>query len=118
MKRLGALADKRPDMKVLVVAQHEQYLFKDQATMTEQVLQTAREQGFEVLDFFPLLARLKQEDEARFRSFFTNHMTAAGNAFIAERVYAHLKEARIVNQNQHRPGFRGHPIIFLLTLNF
>lgn len=92
MERLARLRGGRPRLRILVVAQHEKHLWEDQVPMTERVLSAAVDSGLDVLDTYAALARLRQSDEARFRSFFTNHMTAAGNEWIAAQVDARLKD--------------------------
>lgn len=91
MERLARLRVRRPRLRILVIAQHERHLWEDQVPMTERVLAAAAGAGLAVLDTYAPLARLRQLDEARFRSFFTNHMTAAGNEWVADQIEPLLK---------------------------
>lgn len=92
MERLAKLRTERPRLRILVVAQHERHLWEDQIAMTGRVLSAAAGAGLSVLDTYVPLAQLRDSDAARFRSFFTDHMTAAGNGWIAALLEPRLKE--------------------------
>jgi hypothetical protein len=59
--------------------------------MMGQLLACLHEHGHDVIDLHPLLQNLWDADPKRFRSLYSDHMTAAGNAFVADVVAAHLR---------------------------
>lgn len=102
MKRLAAWSVER-SVKILILAEHTEEVASYYPPETKVVLNSAIESGLPVLDLSPDLIQLSGKDPAGFASLFRGHMTAAGNAFVAERVWRalvsnHYLEASPVNQ--------------------
>jgi len=56
-----------------------------------------------VLDLYEPLHALGQSDPARFQSFFRGHMTPAGNAFVARRLFEYLQANRLIPCDESVP---------------
>ena len=90
MGRLGRLSQGAGLRTLLVV----QYTPNEARTgfneVAAPVIQCARDQGIEVIDFFPALRELLERDPAAFDSLYRGHMSPAGNRFVAERIWQRL----------------------------
>lgn len=75
---------------VLVVAQQSRADELDTARV-DRVLACARANGLATLSLFPDLFRLAETQPERHTRFYENHMTPEGNAFVAERIAAHIR---------------------------
>jgi len=51
-----------------------------------ELLTCLRESHHQIIDLMTPLRQLWEDDPERFRSFYFGHMTAAGNAFVADIV--------------------------------
>lgn len=87
--RLANLCE-RYKTKVVVIVQHEKYLFADQAKMAASLLRYAQGRHIDTLDLWQPLEEKKQRDPEGFERLFNVHMSAAGNQFVAQEIYQYL----------------------------
>jgi hypothetical protein len=77
--------------EILVVAQYTRFVKEKHAHRMRKVLDCAQTQGHAVLDLFDPLDRVLRQDPSRFGQFFRIHMTAGGNAFVADEIARFLE---------------------------
>jgi hypothetical protein len=92
---LRALADdlSAAGVRLLVVAQGERGLTPKQRAIAAEVLQGLHRSSAVLLDLHGPLAEVREGDGTRFATFYRQHMTSLGNAFVAERIAEAIRRA-------------------------
>lgn len=90
MRRLRHLREDT-GVETLVVAQYTRSVKAKHAHRMRKVLACAQAQGHAVLDLYDPLGRVREQDPTRFGRFFRIHMTAEGNAFVADEIARFLE---------------------------
>ena len=88
VRRLGAIARER-QLETIVVVQDKRVSSLDQpsvAAMVDSVLACVDRKVVRVIDVRDTLRTIAQSNPRRYQTFFVNHMTGVGNAFIAQQV--------------------------------
>lgn len=97
MKRLATVS-KFHGASVLVVAQYPKDTLKPKLRAgSEAVLRCAKAEGLMTLDFGPRLAGLALDSPEQFASFYTAHMTAAGNKYTADIIAQTIRSAKLAS---------------------
>jgi len=92
---LRALADDLTanGIRLLVVAQGERGLTVKQRAIAAEIMEGLNRSAAVLLDLHGPLAELQARDGARFKAFYRQHMTGAGNAFVADRIAEAIRRA-------------------------
>lgn len=87
-RRLGEIA-REDQFEAFVLVQDKKVSSLDQpsvAALVDSVLACVDREAVRVIDVRHALRAIAQSDPDRYATFFENHMTAAGNAFVAEQI--------------------------------
>lgn len=90
MDRLKLLGQKTRT-KILVVAQYEENLTKEDIKLTKNLIDCANKQGIKTLDLLPLMEEMRNKGKAEYSAFINWHHTAAGNKRVAERIATYIE---------------------------
>ena len=94
LKRLKKAGEKLK-FDILVVAQYEESLSRDDLTLTKNLLTCAEKTGLKTLDLLPLMEEMRKKGEAEYTSFINWHHTAIGNKLVAEQIAKHFSDKNL-----------------------
>lgn len=100
MQRLARLS-LQTGVPIVILAQQPEEIWEVRLPETERVIACATLEGLPVIDLYEPLRALQQNDPVRFRSFYRGHMTASGNAFVAQEVWRRLQEEGLCPSRWH-----------------
>lgn len=90
MGRLGRLSESAGVRTLLVVQYTPNEARAGFNAVAAPVVQCARDQGIEVIDFFKALRELLRHGAAAFEALYRGHMSPAGNRFVAGQIWQRL----------------------------
>ncbi|MEZ6036199.1 MAG: hypothetical protein R3F29_01875 [Planctomycetota bacterium] len=93
LERLAATCRER-GVRLLLVLQSVEHPEEWELVESAQLLAAAETLGVQCLDLQAEFARMAAADPSLFERFYDLHMTAAGNAWVAERIAAELQKGR------------------------
>ncbi|MFM8312860.1 MAG: SGNH/GDSL hydrolase family protein [Deltaproteobacteria bacterium] len=82
---------KEHHLKGLLVYQYEKDVNEIDLEVRNHINSCAKKVNLEFFDTYPSLSSLQKNDPQKYQSFFSWHMTAAGNAFIAKQIFPKLQ---------------------------
>lgn len=90
MRRLKTLID-HEEIPALIVAQYGPKDPLNEIERNQKFIACMRDMGFEVLDQYKDLYKIREMDPERFQSFYSGHMTEVGNFWVARNIWERIQ---------------------------
>jgi hypothetical protein len=84
-------------LKIVLLIQYSQHLTPKEKIMIHELKLCTKDKDYKMIDLYEALRKIKKDDSDFYRKLFKNHMTPAGNQWVALQVAKELKKKDLVH---------------------